>query len=32
MNYQAANQDEIFYSHKTKLLADHLEGGKKKGE
>lgn len=30
MNYQTANQDEIFYSHKTKLLSDHLvEGGKK---
>lgn len=34
MNYQTANQHEIFYSHKTKLLSVHLVGGggKKKGE
>lgn len=34
MNYQTANQDEIFYSHKTKATFRPLSwrGKKKKGE
>lgn len=33
MNYQTANQDEIFYSHKTKATFRPLSWrGKKKGE
>lgn len=32
MNYQTANQDEIFYSHKTKATFRPLSWGRGKGE